>query len=50
MQGLASGTIVVVRRLELVVRTAQSGFVRSYALLMIAGLAGLGLYFLISSA
>jgi NADH-quinone oxidoreductase subunit L len=49
VEGLASGTIVAARGLELVVRTAQSGFVRSYALLMIAGFVGLGLYFLIFS-
>ena len=29
------------------VRGAQSGFVRAYALLLIAGFAGLGLYFLV---
>ena len=32
------------------VRSAQSGFVRAYALLVIAGFAGLGLYFLIVSS
>ena len=31
-----------------VVRGAQSGFVRSYALLLIAGFAALGLYFLMA--
>jgi NADH-quinone oxidoreductase subunit L len=30
-----------------IVRTAQSGFVRFYALLFVAGIAGLGLYFLV---
>ena len=32
-----------------VVRGAQSGFVRAYALLLIGGFAALGLYFLIAS-
>jgi NADH-quinone oxidoreductase subunit L len=32
-----------------VVRTAQSGFVRFYALLVVGGLAGLALYFLVAS-
>jgi NADH-quinone oxidoreductase subunit L len=32
------------------VRGAQSGFVRSYALLVVAGFAGLGLYFLIAAS
>jgi len=32
------------------VRGAQSGFVRSYALLLVAGFAGLGLYFLLSAS
>ena len=32
-----------------IVRTAQSGFVRFYALLVIGGLAGLALYFLVAS-
>jgi NADH-quinone oxidoreductase subunit L len=50
VQGVAAGTVRGVRGLELVVRTAQSGFVRSYALLVIAGFAGLGLYFLIVSS
>lgn len=36
-----------VRGLSDVVRGAQSGFVRFYALLVIAGIAGLGLYFLL---
>ena len=31
-------------------RTVQSGFVRSYALLLIAGFAGLGLYFLLNAS
>ena len=31
------------------VRGAQSGFVRAYALLLVGGFAGLGLYFLVVS-
>jgi NADH-quinone oxidoreductase subunit L len=38
------------RGLSSIVRTAQSGFVRFYALLLIAGLAGLGLYFLVAAS
>jgi hypothetical protein len=33
-----------------VVRAVQNGFVRSYALLLIAGFAGLALYFLLTSS
>lgn len=47
VQGLVRGTVDLVRGLGTVVRTAQSGFVRSYALLLVAGFASLGLYFLI---
>jgi NADH-quinone oxidoreductase subunit L len=47
VQGLVSGTVAVVRGAGGVVRTAQSGFVRAYALLVVAGFAGLALYFLI---
>ena len=39
-----------VRGLTDTVRGAQSGFVRSYALLVVAGFAGLGLYFLIAAS
>ena len=48
--GLVTGTEDVVGGAGRVVRTVQSGFVRSYALLLIAGFAGLGLYFLLSSS
>ena len=34
----------------MVVRGAQSGFVRAYALLLVGGFAALGLYFLIVSS
>jgi NADH-quinone oxidoreductase subunit L len=50
VQGLVSGTIGIVRSVGIVIRGAQSGFVRSYAALLIAGFAGLGLYFLIASS
>ena len=43
------GTVRFVREGSLVVRTVQSGFVRAYALLLLGGFAGLGLYFLIAS-
>ncbi|HEX6205956.1 MAG TPA: NADH-quinone oxidoreductase subunit L [Solirubrobacterales bacterium] len=50
VDGLVSGTEGTVRGASGVVRTVQSGFVRSYALLLIAGFAGLALYFLLSSS
>ncbi|MGB7589013.1 MAG: NADH-quinone oxidoreductase subunit L [Solirubrobacterales bacterium] len=48
--GLVSGTTETVRSAGGIVRLVQSGFVRSYALLLIAGFAGLALYFLLSSS
>ncbi len=50
VDGLVSGTTETVRGAGGIVRLAQSGFVRSYALLLIAGFAGLALYFLLSSS
>jgi NADH-quinone oxidoreductase subunit L len=50
VDGLVTGTAETVRGAGGVVRTVQSGFVRSYALLLIAGFAGLALYFLLSSS
>jgi NADH-quinone oxidoreductase subunit L len=50
VNGLVSGTEDVVGGSGRVVRLVQSGFVRSYALLLIAGFAGLALYFLLSSS
>ncbi len=47
VDGIVTGTAGVVRGAGGVVRTAQSGFVRSYALLLVGGFAGLGLYFLV---
>ncbi|HVC06944.1 MAG TPA: NADH-quinone oxidoreductase subunit L [Solirubrobacterales bacterium] len=49
VDGLITGTEEVVGGTGRVVRTVQSGFVRSYALVLIAGFAGLALYFLLSS-
>jgi NADH-quinone oxidoreductase subunit L len=49
VDGLVSGAEDVVGGGGRVVRLAQSGFVRSYALLLIVGFAGLALYFLLSS-
>jgi NADH-quinone oxidoreductase subunit L len=50
VDGLVSGTEDVVGSGSRVVRLVQSGFVRGYALLLIAGFAGLALYFLLSSS
>ena len=47
VDGLVTGTEETVRGAGGVVRAVQNGFVRSYALLLIAGFAGLALYFLI---
>ncbi len=50
VDGLVTGTEGTVRGAGGVVRAVQNGFVRSYALLLIAGFAGLALYFLLSSS
>jgi NADH-quinone oxidoreductase subunit L len=50
VDGLVSGTEETVRGAGGVVRAVQNGFVRSYALLLIVGFAGLALYFLLSSS
>jgi NADH-quinone oxidoreductase subunit L len=50
VDGLVSGTADTVRGAGGIVRVVQSGFVRSYALLLLAGFAGLALYFLLSSS
>ncbi len=50
VDGLVTGTRETVGEAGAIVRVAQSGFVRSYALLLIAGFAGLALYFLLSSS
>jgi NADH-quinone oxidoreductase subunit L len=48
--GIVTGTEDVVGAAGRVVRIVQSGFVRSYALLLLVGFAGLALYFLLSSS
>jgi NADH-quinone oxidoreductase subunit L len=50
VDGLITGTEETVRGAGGIVRAVQNGFVRSYALLLIAGFAGLALYFLLSSS
>jgi NADH-quinone oxidoreductase subunit L len=50
VDGLVSGTEDVVGGSGRIVRVVQSGFVRSYALLLLVGFAGLALYFLLSSS
>src|SRR4029077_18637370 len=50
VDGIVTGTADTVRGAGGIVRFVQSGFVRSYALLLIAGFAGLGLYFLLSAS
>jgi NADH-quinone oxidoreductase subunit L len=50
VDGLVSGTAETVRGAGGIVRLVQSGFVRSYALLLLAGFAGLALYFLLASS
>jgi NADH-quinone oxidoreductase subunit L len=47
VDGLATGAEETVRGAGGIVRALQNGFVRSYALLLISGFAGLALYFLI---
>jgi NADH-quinone oxidoreductase subunit L len=49
VDGLVSGTRETVGGAGGLVRVLQSGFVRAYALLLVAGFAGLALYFLIVS-
>jgi NADH-quinone oxidoreductase subunit L len=50
VQGIVAGTVGAIRGVGVVVRGAQSGFVRAYALLVVGGFAALGLYFLIVSS
>jgi NADH-quinone oxidoreductase subunit L len=49
VQGIVAAAVDLVRGVGVVVRGAQSGFVRAYALLLVGGFAALGLYFLIAS-
>jgi NADH-quinone oxidoreductase subunit L len=50
VQGLVVGVTDLVRGANAGVRGAQSGYVRSYALLLVTGFAGLALYFLLQSS
>jgi NADH-quinone oxidoreductase subunit L len=49
VQGLVDGAVGVARGANAAVRGAQSGYLRSYALLLVSGFAGLALYFLVQS-
>jgi NADH-quinone oxidoreductase subunit L len=49
VQGLVDGATEVAKGANAAVRGAQSGYLRSYALLLVTGFAGLALYFLIQS-
>jgi NADH-quinone oxidoreductase subunit L len=49
VQGLGNATAGAVREVGLLVRGAQSGFIRAYALLVLGGFAALALYFLVVS-
>jgi NADH-quinone oxidoreductase subunit L len=49
VQGLVLGAVDLARGASAGVRGAQSGYLRSYALLLVTGFAGLGLYFLLQS-
>ncbi len=50
VQGLVAATVGAVREAGILVRGAQSGFVRAYALLLLGGFAALALYFLVVSS
>jgi NADH-quinone oxidoreductase subunit L len=50
VQGIVDGAVGLVRGAGVLVRGAQSGFVRAYALLLLGGFAALGLYFLVVSS
>jgi NADH-quinone oxidoreductase subunit L len=47
VDGIVTATSGAAREMSLLVRGAQSGFVRAYALLVLGGLAVLALYFLV---
>ncbi|MGZ5342813.1 MAG: NADH-quinone oxidoreductase subunit L [Solirubrobacterales bacterium] len=49
VQGLVTGAVDVVRGAGAGIRTAQSGYLRSYALLLVTGFAALGVYFLVQA-
>ncbi len=48
--GITGGTTAAVRAASAAVRRAQTGFLRWYAALMLIGISGMALYFLISAA
>ncbi len=50
VDGIVTATAGAVREVGLLVRGAQSGFVRAYALLVLGGFAALALYFLVVSS
>ncbi len=50
VDGIVTTTVGAVREVGLLVRGAQSGFVRAYALLVLGGFAALALYFLVVSS
>jgi NADH-quinone oxidoreductase subunit L len=51
VQGVViGGATSVVRGTTSFARTIQSGYLRAYALLLVMGLTGLGLYFLLQSS
>ncbi|HEU4599603.1 MAG TPA: NADH-quinone oxidoreductase subunit L [Solirubrobacterales bacterium] len=50
VDGIVTGTEETVRGAGGIVSRIQNGFVRSYALLLVAGFAGLALYFLLTSS
>jgi NADH-quinone oxidoreductase subunit L len=46
---IVGGAVGVVRAGTSLARTAESGYLRAYALLLVIGVLGLGLYFLVQS-
>jgi NADH-quinone oxidoreductase subunit L len=50
VQGIVDGATGLVKGAGAVVRGAESGFVRAYALLLVGGFAALGIYFLVVSS
>ncbi|HEY2596530.1 MAG TPA: NADH-quinone oxidoreductase subunit L, partial [Chloroflexota bacterium] len=48
--GVTGGTLGIVRAASAAVRRAQTGFLRYYAAVIIVGLSGMALYFLISAS
>ncbi len=50
VNGIVTRTSGLVRGFTVATKTLQSGFIRSYALILVAGFAGLGLYFLLVSS